>query len=652
MRSREVKMSYNKDTNTSPKIKQLEVNDQEKFIDYVSYIKEEMFELQARVKSLRIAQFIGKYDKYIKAELSEEIEKLGGTTMMVHQEKKLGQVTDRKIHVHNTSDIAYKISMRILRDENISKGIALAALLHDIGQPALGHLGENTASKVSSSKQGGPRPHNATGAVQILHRCSSKIKRAIKNGIAIEMISEEANERNVSIEEISNNIKEGKESNLENEIRIKCEEAKNQIEEAIKTLAMSAGRHNGERGTANIIPNYEITFSDFHKVLENCFVYEGADKEMQSANIIDAIVKISDQISSITYDVIDGKKGGLAIYIPTSYAEPTSKILGTEKEVAIKRFKGNNIELNELVLEIQDKLIESLVRSSSKKKIKLDLESSLYGKKDRKTGETKVQGLRMLTYSEYLPYTSGEEEVKVLQKAWYNCTEKLANEILQPDRMFSRQLNAIFRMEEDDTRRERYEEIVMQQYAGKEEYKDFMKYVLKTTPEEYAFIKQNCHKYGVNLLIEKIEKAKERFKSEKGEYVSNIDDEIEQGIYNYMYSSDKGIPNPENEEGYTDKEIEEIYKDINNIRSMQGKNKLLLQRDERIATQLALGYIETRFNDSGFVNFCLKIGAISEEEAKVLRKPYDPVSNCHYITDSIKKAGKDYAEAEEEELEI
>lgn len=629
----------------SPKIKQVNIEDQENFRSYIASVKEQSFILKERVKSLKTAQFIGRYAKYIEKELYEEIEKLKGTTMMVHEERKLGVVTDRKIHVYNAGNIAYKISKGIFKDDNIAKGIELATRIHDIGQPALGHLGENTASKVSSSKQGGPRPHNATGAIQILYRCSSKIRKAINNGIAMEIITEEANEKNVSIEEMANSLKSGNEPILENKIKSKGEELKEQIDEAIKVLSMSTGRHNGERGTANILPNYKITFSDFHKGLANCFIYEGADKEMQSANMIDAIVKISDQISSIPYDMIDGKKGGLVIDIPKSYAEPVSQILGIKKEEAIERLKGNNIELNKLVLDIQERLIESLVKSSSKEIIKLDLEASLYGKKDRETGETIVQGLRMPTNSEYLPYTGGKEEAKILQEAWYKCTENLVNEILQQDRMFSRQLNAIFKMEEDDTRREKYEEILMGQYAGKEEYKDFMKYILKTTPEEYEFIKQNCHKYGINLLVEKIEKTKDRFKSEKGEYITNIDDEIEQGIYDYIYSSDKGIPNPVSEKGYTDEEIEKIYKDINIIRSVQGKKKLLLQRDERIATQLALGYIESRFNDSSFINFCFQIGVISEEEVKVLRKPYDPATNSYFITDSLAKARKAYEEA-------
>lgn len=631
-----------------PKLENAEINDIEKFRDYINYVKKEQIDLTGRARSLKIAQFIGEYEEYIKMELSEEINRLSGTTMMVHQERTLGKVTDRKIHIYNAADIGYRISKGIFKDEEISKGIGLATLLHDMGQPAFGHQGENLSSKVSARKQGGPRPHNATGASQILYRFSNKIRKAINKGISMEVIKKEAGLRRIGIEELSTKFNEGEEPELENKIRDRIKELEPMTTKAIEMLSMSAGRHNGERGTANILPNYDITFEDFNKVLERCFIYEGADKEMQSANMVDAIVKISDQISSIPLDMIDGKKGGLVIDIPKSYAEPASKILGVEEQEVSERLEKGNVELNRLVAEIQEKLIEDLVNSSNKQIIKLELASWLYGKKDRETGKTTVQGLRMPTYSEYLPYTSSEAEVTILQEAWYSCVDKLSNEILQPDRMFSRQLNALFRMEVDDPRREKYIDSLKMQYSGKEEYKDFMEYIFKTTPEEYKFIKKNCHKYGVDLFREKLRNAKENFRNETSQYMSSSGDEIEQGILNYMYSSSEGISEPKDKKEYSDEEINEIYVKINNMRSMQGKKKLLLQRDERIAAQLALGYIEYRFNDSKFVDFCLSIGAITEEGANVIRKPYDPISNDIFISDNLRAAKQAYEEAEQE----
>ena len=289
-----------------------------------------------------------------------------------------------------------------------------------------------------------------------------------------------------------------------------------------------------------------------------------------------------------------------------------------------------------------------MINSSNKEFIKLNLASELYGKKDRDTGKTIVQGLRMPTYSEYLPYTSAESEVLTLQEAWYSCTEKLVDKILQSDRIFSRPLNALFRMKQDDPRREKYVQSLRMQYNLQEEYMDFIEYILQTTPEEYETIKKNCHKYGVNLFKERLESAKLNFKNQTGQYISSSSNEIEQGILNYMYSSDEGIPEPKDGKEYTDEEINEIYIKINNMRSLRGKNKLLLQRDERIATQLALGYIEQRFNDSSFIEFCVSIGAISEDGVKNVRKPYDPVLDDIFIPDNLKAATRAYEEAEQE----
>lgn len=634
----------------SPKVKGIKLSSPEEikqFKDYVDYLKEK----SKRLDVLITAKFLGRYSKYIEYELAFELERLNGTTMMVHSERSLGPVSTRGTHVYNASEIAHNISIKIFNDEEIARGIGFATLLHDLGQPAFGHGGENISSKVSNKKQGGPRPHNATGAAQILFRNTSKIKRAINNGIAVEIISTEAMNRNISAEDLSKSFKDGKEKKLEELIDKRVKELEGRTEEAIKVLTMSAGTHNGERGTANIIPTYKVKFDEFYRILEKCFIYDGADKEMQSTNIIDAIVKISDQISSIPYDMIDGKKGGLVIDIPESYLEPISKILGIDTDEALRRIRGDNNQLNKLVMDIQEKLVASLVKCSDRTRIKMDMDSLLYGKKDKKTGQTIVQGLRMPTYGEYLPYTASEEEINILQEAWYNCTEQLASEILGPDRMFSRKLNAIFRMEEDDPRKPIYQESLRKQYNGREEFKGFMDYILETTPEEYKFIKANCHEYGVNIIREKIKVARDKFMQGKAQFRNDNNNDIEQEILNYIFISSRGIPEPENGVEYTDEEINSIYKSINSVRSSQGKKKLLLERDERIATQLALGYIEYTFDDKSFIDFCVSIGAMTEEQANIIRTPYDPVSKSIYIPDSVAAAAKAYAEAEREEIE-
>ena len=621
---------------------------------YIEFLQKQNKEIEGRLASLDIARFIGKYDKYIEKEIQDDIGRLYGTTMMVHSERTLGPVSTRGTHIYNARYIGYSIAKGIFKDEEVAAGIGLATLMHDMGQPAFGHDGEDISSKASKRNQGGPRPHNATGAAEILYRLSPKIKRGIDKGIKEEQIAEEAKRREVSVEVIEEGLQKGEEPELKEKIEMVQKQLEDKKEEAVRTLAMVAGRHNGERGTANILPNYDITYEEFGKILERCFAYPGADKEMQSANMIDAIAKISDQISSIPYDMIDGKKGGLVLEIPASYAEPVSKILGISQEEALKRMHGSDEENNKLVLDIQEKLIESLVNSSSKKMIQMDLAPWMYGEKDRKTAQTIKQGLRMPTYAEYLPYTSGKEEVEILQKAWYKTMAKLADQIIEEDKMFKRTLNAVFRMDNDDPRRKKLENYVRKSFKGSPEYQDFLEYILQTSPQEYLFIKANLHEYGISLLNEKIISARKKYSGETGKFASSGSDEIEQGILNYMYSSAEGISDPEDGTNYSEQEVVQILNRINEMRRSKGREPLLLQKDERIASQLALGYIEYKFNDKGFIDYCVKIGTMSEQEAKVVRTPYDPAINEVFIPDCLAAAGKAYAEAETsgEEQEI
>lgn len=196
----------------------------------------------------------------------------------------------------------------------------------------------------------------------------------------------------------------------------------------------------------------------------------------------------------------------------------------------------------------------------------------------------------------------------------------------------------------------------MQEYQGEEQYRDFMNYVIKTTPESYQNIKQNCHDYAMCLLKERIKSAREQFSKQiktGAPYDYTEGDKIEKRIVNYMYTGDKGIPEPKNGENYTNEEINEIYKDINSTRKMQGKEPLLLSKDERIAAQLSLSYMEELFNDRSFFDFCLKIGAMTPEDEKNVTKIYDPYTKVSYITEGLAESSKAYDAAEiENVLEI
>ena len=136
---------------------------------------------------------------------------------------------------------------------------------------------------------------------------------------------------------------------------------------------MSAGNHNGERGIANIEPNYEITYDEFCENIRQTYIDPNANKKLPTCTIADAIVKLADQISSIPFDMIDGVRSGIEDEIPYDWIQPVSQFLQITEEEVIERFKGNDKELKVLALEIQEKAIESVIRSSNQRKIDMDL---------------------------------------------------------------------------------------------------------------------------------------------------------------------------------------------------------------------------------------------------------------------------------------
>lgn len=604
---------------------------------YMQKIAKRRTEILAHTKSIESARFLGKYASYIVEEFREDIERLNGTTMMIHATRSLGNASTRGTHIYNAAEIAYKIAMGIFGDEEVARGIALAALLHDIGQPAFGHDGENMASKASEVSQGGPHPHNATGAARIIFRDSRKVLKAINKGMKEEYIQKEANRRGMSKEELSTRVKEGKEPELERQIEEQIDQLKNTKKAAVRTLAMATGRHNGERGKATILPDYQIDYKEFNRVLDRCFIEEGADKEMQSANMVDAIVKISDQLSSIPYDMIDGKRGGVVLDIPESFAESIVGILGIPRDEAIKRIKGDNNKLNALVKEIQTKLIESLIENSTKKTIGMDSEITqfLYG------------NMRKCVYGNYLDYTTSIEEEAILEGAWINASALLAEAILDERGIFPPELNAVFRMPLNDSRRENYEAALFSEkgYGPDSEIGRFYRYILETSPEEYLSIKRQLHQYGINLLRKNIVSAREKFDSGKSSYKSDSDN-IEQGIINYLHTSNEGIAEPADGENYTEEEITEINRQVNMARKAKGKPILLLQRDQRLALQLSIRYLESKFSDRSFIDFCLNMGILTEEDAKEASRKYNPAGEIRYKSGSARKSKKAYQEAE------
>jgi len=99
---------------------------------------------------------------------------------------------------------------------------------------------------------------------------------------------------------------------------------------------------------------------------------------------------------------------------------------------------------------------------------------------------------------------------------------------------------------------------------------------------------------------------------------------MEDKIINYLNDPYETIPEPQKGNFYTDEEIEVIYERIS--ASRMNRTPLLIPKDKRIAIQLALGYIEERFHDRELMEYFIRIGVLTEENAKKISKKYIPVT--------------------------
>lgn len=623
----------------------------------------EDFEVKNNEEFMELVRFIGRNHRYVRGAMREEMIASWGKTMMVYplrsEKDEKGRViaTTRMLHYSNAAIIAWKIALKLSGDKDFASGVSLCALLHDIGQPPFGHNGEYAQKIASENNNGGPMLHNIEGARKIIHRHADKIKYALNSGRIIE---EEAKKRGIDKKELKRRIEAGLEPGLSLMIQQETLKNGNLPQRAVQLIAMSAGNHNGERGNANIKPNINRNFDEFWAIAKRTYIDVKADRQMEPCNIVDAIVKISDQISSIPFDVIDAKRAGIEDDISEVWAEPIAKILHITEEEAISRLRGNNDELKKMALELQNEMIESVVRCSSLDKIEMDLAPLLYGQTDSKR-QVLVNGLRTPNFEEHTHYTGTAEGEVTLNNLVCDLTDKLATTILDENSVFPPELNEIFRLPSNSPVRRVKQRALMHKFNN-EQLEEFYSYVLETSPEEYEFDKEIVKKREVQYYRAIIEKVLER----REDILEGIETRSPRNSTPWLieeYVLSNSYIAPEGDGNYTDKEIKKMLDRINvflaskPIEGIKHLSPLIEKRrfelfydndkpisvkghdgfsvvstDRQIASRIALGYMG-ELSDEQLVNFAYSLGVITEEQRKIF-------TDRPYIKHSGKRTGK------------
>lgn len=615
-------------------------------------MKEEDIREQEVIEATRL---IGKNIKYIKKipGIKQEMINALLKTMMVKpgnsKKNEKGRViaTTRTRHYANTAFIALKIAKGLKPNDNdFARGVALAALWHDLGQWPFGHDGDEAAKYSSQQNNGGPRLHNIEGMDKFRFRVAKDVIEVINSGRIVE---EESQKRGISEEELKRRIDMGIEPEIVEKIQKEVEKNGDLPKIATEVIAMAIGNHNGERGVAHIIPDYTRTFEEVCETAQKTYFDPKEEKNMISCNIVDAIVKISDQISSIPFDIIDAKRAGIETEIFEGWSEPIAKILRITEQEAIDKLKGDDKELEKLAVSLQNELIESVIRSSDIREINMDLEPLLYGVVNEK-GEMVAPGLRTYNMPEHIAYTSSAEMEVALNNIISELTDILSSKLLEENATFYPKLNEIFRISANNPLRKVKERILFQEFNDDERLEDFYRYIIETTSEEYYYNKNIVKKGEVQYFRNMIEKSLLKRK--------NIIEGVEKRsprnstvylIEEYMLSPNYEAIEPDENNNYSDAEVKKMLDRINiflkakpiegiehlsllvpkhkYIMGVEGEaekistGKRKINTDQQIAARLAIGYINT-LNDQQLIQLASKLGIIDQKVKRIFEEPY------------------------------
>lgn len=635
-------------------------------------------------KAFEALRLLGKNRAFIKKILAPEMKNAMKKTMMVkysHLENPR-MATVRTMHYANTYWVALKIAEGMFpEDKDLQRGIALCALAHDYGQCPYGHDGEEAARKALKNYNAGSLSHNAQGALLMYFRVYPELVSAINEEPIIE---EEAKKRLKNkdvqsenyfkeLEEKKREIRQNLDLRLEPELQQKINDAIETngelTDEAVKLLIISAGNHNGERGTAKIEPDYGRTYEEFLGILQETGIDSHANNNLVPHTIADSITKLADQISSIPFDMIDGVRSGIEDEISDAWIFPVSQILQITETEARERLNGNSKELVTLAFELQDKLIDSVVRCSNSRKISMDFDKFLYGLNN-------TAGLRTPNMTEHIQYTSSEKESVLLDNLFSQLVDKLIEQILDKKGLFEPELNAVFRLPANNYARKGAESDLRDKYNGPEDIRDFYNYCVDITEEEYIFNKRIIQKKEAEYFRNLIENE-----LNKNEKIYNLPKMPQRGTMEYairmaMMSGIERV-SKDKDGKYSDESIKIMIERVNSklrsnpvdnidnlnvtavrTRYITSKSKTLEERevtdDQSIAARFAASYL-CQLNDEDLLKLGENLGILSQEDIEILKKPYTQYSlkregQQGHLADAAQNAIKDYSNANDEAM--
>lgn len=505
-------------------------------------------------------------------------------TMMIKGPRKSNQeTTNRKTHQENLVNIALRIAEGInqkARQEERPvlncKIIEIMAKNHDIGHTFLGHSGEWWLSNIKEDYGIGYYCHNALGPRELIYT-------------------------NQAYDEIIDTIKQS-----HPEIG---EKTLNRIRKSLWLIMEGVNSHNGERSESEYRADSTKTETDFERENLYCHTQKGFDKTIVPATPEASLMRLSDKISYIPYDMVDGLREGFITGLNEEYRVVLRALGITDEEIEECR-KTNHYD--KIAKRLQTVFINDVIENSDTLNIKMSKETARL-----------MHELRNINNRQIVNFVVLKEDNDTYPPALRKFMNDFANIIAEEGLLLQLKAGKV----SDETR-----ESLLKKYKGTP-YEKFIQYTCNTNPADFAYTTQIVEEATRQSILDEQEKAREIVRKREPFFVSPDFQMRDKRIGEYIkYYQNRDVSNYTEEEKQQDLETM-----MQNIKSLNKKSDLYLSMDERIALEMGAKYLAT-LNDIEFMELLKQTGIINDNQYKSLTRPYGDI-NLHdevYIQENWK----------------
>ena len=527
----------------------------------LNLLKDEYHFTKKQIASKRLE----KYAPEISAVFSRYNRKSTDTTMMVKGPRKSSQTSqNRKTHQENVADIAAQIATKLKMNVEI---VRIIAKNHDLRHTFLGHSGEWWLSNIKENDGTGYYVHNALGARDLIYR------EEIYNKI-IDKI--QAHNPNISEKRLS------------------------QIRNSLWLLIEPINSHNGERGT-EFMPVSQKTHRDFEEEILYCHTKKDFDKTIMPATPEGCLMRLSDIISYVPFDMVAGIEEGFIKGLNQEYTQALYRIGISEQELLECAIKGN---YDDIAYKMQTIFINDVIANSTQRVITMSPNVA-----------RSLKSFRNINNRQIVNFVVLEEDIETYPPA-LNQLSNTFKDIILENNLLERLSNANLDMNINSELETKYKDTP---------YMGFIRYICMTTKSDFDFTTKMIDQATRQSVEDELDRARDIVVNSKSftpdPNFPDRDSRIEMYISYYRQLDEQGkLSKKQYTNANRSQDISNIMESIS-----YGKKKLnFLSFDERIAKEMGLKYLSS-LNDREFFDLLLKTKIVTPEQFDSLTRKYKDI---------------------------